>query len=144
MQVSIKILNNRATMPTYGTPCSACFDLYAALEAPFTLYPNERKAIPTGLAFEIPGGYEMQVRPRSGNALRYGVTVLNTPGTIDADYRGEVKVILFNVGDMHHVIMPGDRIAQALIQPILRCTFIAVDEISQTERGENGFGSTGG
>ena len=130
-------------LPAYATPHSSGLDLRAAIEKPITVKPLERVLIPTGLILEIPEGYEGQVRPRSGLALKKGLTVLNAPGTIDADYRGEVKVILINLGKEEVVIEPGERIAQLVIAPVQRVEVVEVQELTPTERGEGGFGSTG-
>lgn len=130
-------------LPSYATPNSSGLDLRAAIEKPITLKPMERALIPTGLVLEIPEGYEGQVRPRSGLALRKGLTVLNAPGTIDADYRGEVKVILINLGNEEVVIEAGERIAQLVIAPVQRVEVVEVQELTPTERGDGGFGSTG-
>ncbi len=130
-------------LPDYATPSSAGLDLRAAVEGSITLMPGERRLIPTGLILEIPEGYEGQVRPRSGLAVKHGITVLNSPGTIDADYRGEVKVILINLGDEPFILKRGERIAQLVIAPITRATLVEVEEITATARGEGGFGSTG-
>lgn len=120
-------------------------DLAAAVpgDAPLTLAPGARALIPTGFAMELPEGYEAQIRPRSGLAFKHGVTVLNAPGTIDADYRGEVKVLLINLGDEPFRIERGMRIAQLVIQPVSHATLIEADELSTSERGTGGFGSTG-
>ncbi|NPA42351.1 MAG: dUTP diphosphatase [Aquificae bacterium] len=130
-------------LPTYATEDAAGLDLRAAVETPLLLKPMERALIPTGFIFEIPKGYEGQVRPRSGLALKKGITVLNSPGTIDADYRGEVKVILINLGQEEVVINRGDRIAQLVIAPVSRVELVEVEEVQSTSRGEGGFGSTG-
>ncbi len=130
-------------LPSYATEHSAGLDLRAAVEEPVVLKPMERAIIPTGFVFEIPEGYEGQVRPRSGLALKKGVTVLNSPGTVDADYRGEVKVILINLGQEEVVINRGERIAQMVIAPVSKVRLVEVEEVSQTFRGEGGFGSTG-
>lgn len=131
-------------LPRYQTPGAAGFDLHAANTRRLTLQPRERMLIPTGLLLEIPEGYEGQIRPRSGLALNKGVTVLNTPGTIDSDYRGEVGVVLINHGNMPFVINPGDRIAQMVIAPVTRVDIVAAtDPVSATERGAQGYGSTG-
>jgi dUTP pyrophosphatase len=130
-------------LPAYQTPGAAGADLCACLAAPVTLLPGAHALVPTGLRFEIPPGYEMQVRPRSGLAAKFGVTVLNSPGTIDSDYRGEVQVILVNHGASPFVINHGDRIAQAVIAPVIQACFAASDALGGTERGEGGFGSTG-
>ena len=130
-------------LPSYATSHAAGMDLSAALEAPVTLAPGAWALIPTGLAIALPDGYEAQVRPRSGLAAKHAVTVLNAPGTIDADYRGEVKVILINHGREPFVIEHGMRIAQMLIAPVTRAVWAEVADLSETERGTGGFGSTG-
>lgn len=130
-------------LPAYETTLSAGMDLAAAINAPMTLAPGKRAMVPTGLAIALPAGYEAQVRPRSGLAAKNGVTVLNTPGTIDADYRGEVKVILVNLGEDSFEIERGMRIAQMVIAPVTQASFTEVDSLSETERGSGGFGSTG-
>jgi dUTP pyrophosphatase len=130
-------------LPAYETTQSAGMDLAAAINAPMTLAPGKRAMVPTGLAIALPAGYEAQVRPRSGLAAKNGVTVLNTPGTIDADYRGEVKVILVNLGEDSFEIERGMRIAQMVIAPVTQASFTEVDSLSETERGSGGFGSTG-
>ncbi len=132
-----------AVMPRYATKGAAGADVSALLSSPITLRPGEYKAIPTGLYMEIPEGYEVQVRPRSGLALKHGITVLNAPGTIDSDYRGEVCVILINHSQKPFVIENGDRIAQLVTAKTSRLEFTEVDDLSATERGEGGFGSTG-
>lgn len=132
-----------AILPRYATAGAAGLDLSAALDAPITLRPRERAAVPTGLVIELPEGFEGQVRPRSGLAARHGVTVLNAPGTIDADYRGEVKVLLVNLGDEDFVIRSGDRIAQLVVAPVALVEVCEVDTVSDTARGSGGFGSTG-
>jgi dUTP pyrophosphatase len=130
-------------LPSYESPGAAGMDLRAAVDAPMVLAPGERAAVPTGLAIALPAGYEGQVRPRSGFALRDGVTTLNTPGTIDADYRGEVKVILINHGTAPVRIQRGDRIAQLIIAPVARAVWSEVASLDETGRGAGGFGSTG-
>jgi dUTP pyrophosphatase len=127
--------------PTYATEGAAGLDVVTAVD--LSLSPGERMAVPTGFAIEIPPGYEVQVRPRSGLALKHGVTCLNTPGTIDSDYRGEVKVILANLGGESFSVSRGERIAQLVPAPVLRATFEEVSELSDTGRGSGGFGSTG-
>jgi dUTP pyrophosphatase len=122
---------------------AAGLDLASAAEAPITLAPGARAAVPTGLAFEIPAGWEGQVRPRSGLARKYGITLTNAPGTIDSDYRGEVQVLLVNLGDAPHVVQPGDRIAQLVIAPVAVADLEEVAELSGTTRGAGGFGHTG-
>ncbi len=133
-------------LPAYETAHAAGMDLRAAVpeDAPVDLRPGERAAVPTGLTMAIPPGFEGQVRPRSGLALRAGVTCLNTPGTIDADYRGEVKVILVNLGEDDFTIRRGDRIAQLVIAPVTSAAWNEVQTLDATARGEGGFGSTGG
>jgi dUTP pyrophosphatase len=133
-------------LPAYETEHAAGMDLRAAVaeDAPFMLRPGERAAIPTGLTMAIPPGFEGQVRPRSGLALRSGVTCLNTPGTVDADYRGEVKVILVNLGEDDFTIRRGDRIAQLVIAPVTNAAWKEVATLGETARGGGGFGSTGG
>jgi dUTP pyrophosphatase len=130
-------------LPAYATPGSAGVDLAAALEAPLVLAPGGRAAVPTGLALALPVGYEAQVRPRSGLALRHGLTVLNSPGTIDADYRGEILVILANLGAESVTIARGERIAQLVVAPVSRVAWQRVDNLPASGRGEAGFGSTG-
>lgn len=132
-----------ASLPEYATEGAAGADLRAFVESPVRLAPGARAAVPTGLRIELPRGYEAQVRPRSGLALSKGVTCLNTPGTIDSDYRGEVKVILVNLGAEDVEIAPGERIAQMVIAPVTRGEFAPVDAIGETNRGSGGFGSTG-
>ncbi|HEY3697350.1 dUTP diphosphatase [Phenylobacterium sp.] len=132
-------------LPAYETALAAGMDLRAAVDeaAPLTLQPGERLAVPTGLAMALPAGFEAQVRPRSGLALKAGITCLNTPGTIDADYRGEVKVILVNLGQAPFVIRRGERIAQMVIAPVVQAAWAEVETLDDTARGEGGFGSTG-
>ncbi|MFY0612119.1 MAG: dUTP diphosphatase [Hyphomicrobiaceae bacterium] len=132
-------------LPAYQTTGSAGMDLAAALaeDAPLLLAPGARALVPTGLAFAIPDGFEMQLRPRSGLAHKYGVTLLNTPGTIDSDYRGEVQVILINHGDAPFVIARGERIAQAVIASVVQAAMVEVQTLDDTARGSGGFGSTG-
>jgi dUTP pyrophosphatase len=128
-------------LPTYATSGAAGMDIVAAEE--LNLAPGARAAVATGFAIAIPDGYEVQVRPRSGLALKHGITCLNSPGTIDSDYRGEVKVILANLGDADFAIARGDRIAQLVPAPVLRTTIDEVDSLDETARGQGGFGSTG-
>jgi dUTP pyrophosphatase len=132
-----------ARRPEYRSEGSAGADLRACIEVALTIRPGERAAVPTGLRIELPEGYEAQVRPRSGLALEKGVTCLNSPGTIDSDYRGELRVILANLGSEPVRIEPGDRIAQIVVAPYARARFVAADALSPTGRGEGGFGSTG-
>jgi dUTP pyrophosphatase len=136
-------IQDGVTLPKYKTCGSAGADICAFIKEPIVLKKGERFAVPTGLSFEIPVGYEVQIRPRSGLALNYGVTCLNTPGTIDSDYRGEIKVILINLGEEDFTINNGERIAQMVVTPVVQCDFEIVDELSSTLRGEGGFGSTG-
>ena len=143
-RVDIKIISSKgAVVPCYKTEGAAGADVCALLDENVLLKKGQRTIIPTGLFFEIPQGYEIQVRPRSGLAAKNGVTVLNTPGTIDSDYRGELKVILINLGDEDFEIKSGDRIAQIIVAPVTIGNFIQTDFISVTERGSGGFGSTG-
>ena len=132
-------------LPSYQSAHAAGFDLVAAVpeDGPVSLAPSDRVLIPTGLAFALPEGHEAQIRPRSGLALKHGVTVLNSPGTIDADYRGEIKVILINLGSDTFLIQRGDRIAQAIIAPVTHVDIVPVETLDDTDRGEGGFGSTG-
>jgi dUTP pyrophosphatase len=132
-----------ASPPEYRTEGSAGADLRARLPEPLALGRGERVAVPTGLRIELPPGYEAQVRPRSGLALDKGITCLNTPGTIDSDYRGEIKVILVNLGREEATIRDGDRIAQLIVAPVSRARFERASGLSETERGSGGFGSTG-
>lgn len=131
--------------PQYQTENAAGLDLLAAIaeSEPLEILPGRRVLVPTGLSLEIPEGFEAQVRPRSGLALRHGITVLNAPGTIDADYRGELKVLLINLGDEPFVLMRGDRIAQLVVCAVKQAHFLRVETLSQTARGHGGFGSTG-
>jgi dUTP pyrophosphatase len=130
-------------IPEYKTPGSAGADLCALLDSPLVLLPLERRLVPTGLSVEIPEGYEMQVRPRSGLALKNGITVLNTPGTIDSDYRGEIGIVLVNLGSDAFEIRNGDRIAQGVIAPVSQGRFVEAEILGETERGVGGYGSTG-
>jgi dUTP pyrophosphatase len=130
-------------LPAYATDGAAGADLCAAVEVELILGPGERTAVPTGLVVEIPAGYEGQVRPRSGLAIRSGLTVVNAPGTIDSDYRGELKVLMVNLGAEPVSINHGDRIAQLLVAPVTRAVFVESDELSSSDRGAGGFGSTG-
>ena len=142
--LKIKVVNKgHQPLPQYATAQSAGMDLRANLDAPVTLKPFERRLIPTGLHISLPVGYEAQVRPRSGLALKKGVTVLNTPGTIDADYRGEIGVILINLSQDVFVIEDGERIAQMVIARHEQGEFVSVEVLDDTERGEGGFGHTG-
>ncbi len=142
--MQIQIINrSRHQLPEYATPLSAGMDLRANIDAPLVLKPMERKIIPTGLFIALPAGYEAQVRPRSGLAIKKGITVLNAPGTIDADYRGEIGVILINLSTEDFVIEDGERIAQMVIARHEQISWEPVDELDQTERGAGGFGHSG-
>ena len=142
--MEIRIINSsHHALPRYETPMSAGMDLRANLDEPITLQPLERRLIPTGLRIALPVGYEAQVRPRSGLALKHGVTVLNTPGTIDADYRGEIGIILVNLSQTPFVINDGERIAQMVIARHEQPELVAIEVLDETERGEGGFGHTG-
>ena len=141
-KLSVKRLRDDAIVPAYMSEGAAGLDLAAALDSPVLLRPGERALVPTGLAVAIPVGHEGQVRPRSGLAARHGVTCLNTPGTIDSDYRGEVKVILVNLGQEPYTVRSGDRIAQLVIAPVARVEIVEGD-LDDTRRGDGGFGSTG-
>lgn len=141
--ISILVINQSDNdLPAYQTKGAAGLDLAAFLKEPITIEPQQTKLIPTGLFFQIPYGYEAQIRSRSGLALKHGITVLNAPGTIDSDYRGEVGVILINQSNKPFTINSGDRIAQTVFAKVERVELIDTDSLSQTDRGENGFGST--
>ncbi len=142
--MTVKVVNRSGReLPAYATPLSAGVDLRAALEEPVVLAPLGRALIPTGLFMAIPAGFEGQVRPRSGLAAKHGVTVLNTPGTIDADYRGEIKVILVNLSEVPFTVEPGERIAQMVFARCEQAQFEQVETLDETQRGAGGFGSTG-
>ncbi len=142
--MKIKIVNrSHHALPQYATALSAGLDLRANLEEDITLQPMERRLVPTGLSIALPEGYEAQVRPRSGLALKHGITLLNTPGTIDADYRGEIGVIMVNLSDTPFNIADGDRIAQLVIARYAQAEWEAVEALDSTERGDGGFGHTG-
>ena len=142
--VEIKIVNiSGNSIPEYATSGSSGLDLRASLPEPVVLKPMERKMIPTGLFLEIPEGYEVQVRPRSGLAWKHGITCLNSPGTVDSDYRGELKVILINLSDEAHLIHHGDRIAQMVLNKVEKAILQPVIKLESTVRGEGGFGHTG-
>ena len=143
-KLTINIINKSSNpLPGYATEGSSGLDLKANLDEPIQLEPLQRKMIPTGLYLELPEGYEAQVRPRSGLAIKQGITCLNSPGTIDADYRGELKIILINLSGETQVIAHGDRIAQMVIQPVVKALLVQVDFLQETVRGEGGFGHTG-
>lgn len=142
--VPVNIINKSSNqLPAYATAGSSGMDIRANLVEPVTLQPLERNLIPTGLFVELPNGYEAQIRPRSGMAIKQGITCLNSPGTVDADYRGELKVILINLSNSVQVIQHGDRIAQMIIAKIEKAELFLVDELNESLRGEGGFGHTG-
>ena len=142
--MKVKIINISSNpCPTYATPLSAGMDVRANIEEPITLAPLQRVLVPTGLYIALPEGYECQARPRSGLAVKHGISVLNSPGTIDADYRGELKTLLVNLSDTPFVIEPGERIAQLVVAKHEHVEWEEVEVLDETERGEGGFGSTG-
>ena len=141
LKLKVKRLDHGLPLPSRATPGSSGYDVFSRIDT--VLEPGEFKGIPTGIALEIPEGYEVQVRPRSGLALKHGIGILNSPGTIDSDYRGEVVVILFNFSRKPFEIKRGDRIAQIVPLKIPACEIVETDELSSTDRGEGGFGSTG-
>ncbi len=143
-RIKVKIINESGhELPAYETPSSAGMDVRAKLEAPVTLPPLGRALIPTGLRMQLPRGFECQVRPRSGLALKHGISLVNTPGTIDADYRGEIGILLINLSNEPYTVNDGERIAQLVIKEYVHVTWEPVDRIDQTERGDGGFGHTG-
>jgi dUTP pyrophosphatase len=141
--IRIKLLSPKAKIPKYATKEAAGMDLHACLDAPITLAVGGRMTVPTGIAIALPRHFEAQVRSRSGLAAKHGVFVLNSPGTIDADYRGEIKVILQNAGPDPFTIRPDERIAQLVVAPVTRSWWVEVEELDDTDRGDGGFGSTG-
>ena len=142
--MKIEVVNcGHQPLPAYATEQSAGMDLRANIDHPIVLHPMERRLIPTGLHIALPAGYEAQVRPRSGLALKHGITVLNAPGTIDADYRGEVGVVLINLSQQDFVVNDGERIAQLVVASYEKADFIEVEALNETERGEGGYGHTG-
>mgnify|MGYP001309726620 CR=1 FL=1 len=144
MQVHIKRLHSfDLPLPCYMTAGAAGVDLYAAVEKELTIIPGQRVLIPTGIALALPDGYEAQIRPRSGLALKYGLTLLNTPGTIDCDYRGEIKLIVINLGDKEYILQRGERIAQMIFSRVEKAELLEVDWLDDTDRGAGGFGHTG-
>ncbi|OHE67472.1 MAG: deoxyuridine 5'-triphosphate nucleotidohydrolase [Treponema sp. GWB1_62_6] len=143
MEIRLVRLSEAARLPEYASAGAAGADLFALVPDGIVLEPGMRATVPTGLALAIPQGYEAQVRPRSGLAAKHGVTVLNAPGTIDSDYRGELKILLVNLGDQPFEIRDGDRIAQLVVAPVSRARFVVGPELGGTERGSGGFGSTG-
>ncbi len=143
-KVTVKIINkSNNPLPQYSTPYSAGMDLRAYLEEAVTLQPLERKLIPTGLFIELPEGYECQIRPRSGLALKHGITVLNSPGTVDADYRGEIGVILVNLSNEPFTVNPGERICQMVVARHSTVEWVCVEQLAESERSSGGFGHTG-
>jgi dUTP pyrophosphatase len=142
--VDVKIVNtSNNDLPHYATEGSAGMDLRAFITEPLSLKPMQRELVPTGMSIELPDGYEAQVRPRSGLAIRQGITCLNSPGTIDSDYRGEIKIVLVNLSGESQIIHPGDRIAQLVLQKVEKIHWKKVNVLTETERNEGGFGSTG-
>lgn len=140
----VNIINQSGhELPAYQTSGSAGMDIMANIEAPLEIHPMQRLLVPTGLYIDLPKGYEAQIRPRSGNAIKYGITLLNSPGTIDSDYRGEIKIILINLSNTIHTIQNGDRIAQMIISKYETIQWNAVDTLSESRRGDGGFGHTG-
>jgi dUTP pyrophosphatase len=140
---AMRVGDHESPAPAYQSTHAAGMDLHAALSADVVIPPGKRELVGTGWAFAIPPGFEGQVRPRSGLALRHGITVLNTPGTVDADYRGEIKVVLANFGEEPFTVRPGDRIAQLVIAPVAQATLAVATALDPTERGAGGYGSTG-
>ena len=143
--VPVRVLRNAAgiSLPRYASAGAAGVDLVAAIDSALTLKPGERAAVPTGIALALPDGYEAQIRPRSGLALKHGITVLNSPGTVDADYRGEIRVILANLGTAPVTLARGERVAQLVLAPVSRIAWAPVEALPASARGERGFGSTG-
>ena len=143
LKILVKKVRSGARLPQYMTPQAAGMDLFACPEHPLTLNPGEWKAIPTGIAVVIPEGWELQIRPRSGLALKYGITLLNSPGTVDADYRGEIHVILINLGKAPFTVRPHMRIAQAILAPAVQGNLEEAQDLPPSSRGKGGFGHTG-
>jgi dUTP pyrophosphatase len=143
MDVKIKLLNDKATLPEYQTEHAAAMDIHACLDEPMIVQPLQRFMVPTGLAVEIPAGYEMQIRARSGMSIKHGITMVNGVGTIDADYRGELSILMINLSQDVFTIEPGMRVAQMLVQKYEKVTWQVSDTLSETDRGAGGFGSTG-
>jgi dUTP pyrophosphatase len=142
--MKVKIVNkSKHNLPEYKTGQSAGMDLYANIDEPIVLKPLERALIPTGLFIELPDGYEAQIRPRSGLSFKHGISVLNTPGTIDSDYRGEIKIIVINLSNNEYIINDGERLCQMVVEKYERVKWIEVEFLNDTERGEGGFGHTG-
>ena len=143
VKILIKKLNSKVKLPSYKTDGSSGMDLMAFLDKPISILPQQSRLIPTGLFIAIPDNTEVQIRPRSGLAVKNNISVLNTPGTIDSDYRGELKVILYNYGNEEFIVKNEDRIAQMVLMPIIKASFEEVENLPETIRGEGGFGSTG-
>ena len=143
MQVKLRKVHPEATIPQYATAGASGLDLHARIVHEIYLQPGVRFTCPTGIAIELPCGYEAQVRPRSGMASKHGVTVLNSPGTVDSDFRSEISVVLINHGDVAYKVCPGDRIAQIVIAPVIRASIVQAEILGETIRGDGGFGSTG-
>ncbi len=142
--VRLPVINNsRFDLPNYESTAAAGLDLRANIDDPIVLGPLQRRVIPTGLSIALPEGYEVQIRPRSGLSAKFGITVLNAPGTIDADYRGDIGVILINLSEEEYTLQPGERIAQMVVAPFTQIQWEPVETLSETTRGEKGFGSTG-
>jgi dUTP pyrophosphatase len=140
---TVRCTSESGVLPEYKTAGAAGADVTAFIDAPLEILPGQRVLVPTGLRVEIPQGFELQVRPRSGLALEHGVTVLNAPGTVDADYRGEIRVLLVNLGERAFTLRPGDRIAQLVLAAVARAEFVAAENLAGSGRGAGGFGSTG-
>ena len=144
LEIKVKRLSERAIIPKYQTEGSACFDIHALINSPYDIInPKDQLLVKTGLAFEIPIGYELQIRPRSGLAKKHKITVTNSPGTLDSDYRGELMILIYNLGDQPFSINSGDRIAQCAVCPVVNALITEVEELDDTDRGSGGFGSTG-
>jgi len=141
--VKVKILRQGVSLPAYMTPNAAGMDIFAAIEKPVDLLPGDIVLIPTGIAIALPPGFEAQIRPRSGLAIKHGITLINSPGTIDQDYRGEIKVAIINFGKKPYRIFPGDRIAQLVVSPIVKVKWEVVTELPPSKRAKGGFGHTG-
>lgn len=143
VEIKVKKIHPKAVMPVYMTEHAAGMDLCTVIDEPVVLAPGERTLLPTGLAMEIPPGYEGQVRPRSGLALKKGIALVNSPGTIDADYRGEIGIIMINLGDQPVVFLPGDRVAQLVVAPVTRAVLVEAEILNDSVRSSGGFGHTG-
>ena len=143
VKILIKKLNSKVKLPSYKTDGSSGMDLMAFIDKPVTILPQKSELIPTGLSIAIPNNTEVQIRPRSGLAVKNNISVLNTPGTVDSDYRGEIKVILYNHGNKEFIVNNDDRIAQMVLVPLIKANFEEVENLPETIRGEGGFGSTG-